>query len=170
MLWHTWRLIAAQRDSQTVPLAPSHPKLAEGFPRRWLQRRTLMIKRTLVPLPSRALIQVPVLPLSPQFCICSNLQKFLEVAAFGLACQHATSGDFTRKRNLLSREPGSAAPARGYGMVLAARAAKLAQALGRKFLFLLYLFQMGTDTVWDRARHVSDWHHAKYLRANISNS
>lgn len=28
---------------------------------------------------------------------------------------------------------------------------------------------MGTDTVWDRARHVSDWHHAKQVHANISN-
>lgn len=66
-------------------------------------------------------------------------------------------------------ELGRAAPARGYGMVLAARAAKLARALGRKFLFLLSLFQVGTDTAWDRARHVSGWHHAKHLHANVSN-
>lgn len=64
---------------------------------------------------------------------------------------------------------GRAAPARGDGMVLAARAAKLARALGRKFLFLLSLFQVGTDTAWDRARHVSGWHHAKHLHANVSN-
>lgn len=69
---------------------------------------------------------------------------------------------------MLTLELGSTAPARGHGMVPGVRAAKLAQTLGRKFLFLLYLFQMGTDTVWDRARHVSDWHHAKYLHANIS--
>lgn len=87
----------------------------------------------------------------------------------GLACQYATSGDFTRKHNLLTLELGSTAPARGYGLVLRARAAKLAEAAGRKFLFSLYLFQMGTDTVWDRARHVSDWHHAKQVHANISN-
>lgn len=54
-------------------------------------------------------------------------------------------------------------------MVLAARAAKLARALGRKFLFLLSLFQVGTDTAWDRARHVSGWHHAKHFHANVSN-
>lgn len=98
------RLIAAQRDSQTAPLALSHPKPAEGFPQHWLlQPRILTME--IIPLPLRAAIQVPVL-LSPQFCICSNLQKLFEVTAFGLACQYATSGDFTRKCNLLTLDSG----------------------------------------------------------------
>lgn len=109
----------------------------------------------------------PALPCLPGFTSVLLSRNDWRFQLSDLLASCASSGDFSRKLSLLQswEEQPQAEVWDGAG----SKGCQTGTSSREKFLFLFSSFQVGTDTAWDRARHVSGWHHAKHLHANVSN-